>query len=107
MEVVESVITNTETVETVGVDEHKETDNLDNNDNNSISSNSTEENEEAEELKLLNRKLQMCIEELGIKDNNEAIEKLVPYILCPEKIQELINEEDIYNLFIEKFKKLI
>jgi len=107
MEVVESDISNVETVETVGVDEYKEIDNVDNDDNNSISSINTDEAEEAEELKLLNRKMQFCIEELNIKDNKEAIEKLTPYILCPEKINELITEEDIFNLFIEKFKKLI
>jgi hypothetical protein len=107
MEVIESNFTNTETIEPVGVDEYKETENIDNDDTNSISSNSTEETEEAEELKLLNRKLQMCIEEMGIKDNKEAVEKLVPYILSPEKITEIITEEDIFNLFVEKFKKLI
>ena len=36
-----------------------------------------------------------------------AVEKLADYLLNPEKIKDLINEEDIYQLFITKFKKLI
>lgn len=103
-----------EAVEVVKVDETIKLDIDDNNkeninvndDDDNLSTN-TDINEEAEEMKQLNQKLKMCIEELGIKDNNEAIEKLVPFILCPDKITELITEEDIFNLFIEKFKKLI
>jgi hypothetical protein len=54
----------------------------------------------------LDNKLNFCIKELNINNDNEkVINELKKYIIEPDMIMELINEEDIFNLFIEKFKK--
>lgn len=53
----------------------------------------------------LNDKLNLIISELGIKDNSDAICLITDYILNPHKIIELISENDIYDLFIDNFKK--
>lgn len=59
------------------------------------------------EEKLYEQKLNHCIEKLDIKDNDEAIKKLKTYLDNPDMIYEIITEEDIFNLFIDNFKKLI
>ena len=63
--------------------------------------------DEADTLEFIDQKLQMCVDILGINENTEAIQKLTDYIINPHKITELINEDDIFLLFIEKFRKTI
>lgn len=62
---------------------------------------------ENDTLDFIEQKLQICVDALMIHDNSEAIQKLTDYIINPHKIVELINEDDIFNLFIEKFGKTI
>jgi hypothetical protein len=59
------------------------------------------------DLSTFQQSVNLLVDELNIKDNAAAVEKLADYLLNPEKIKDLINEEDIYQLFITKFKKLI
>jgi hypothetical protein len=53
-----------------------------------------------------NDKINYCIKELNIDlENKIAIDNLKKYLYNPEMIMELLDLEDIYNLFIDKFKK--
>jgi hypothetical protein len=66
-----------------------------------------EQLEEILESKLYDQKLKHCVEKLDIVDNKDAIEKLKVYLDEPDRVFEIITEEDIFNLFITNFKKLI